>query len=226
MKRIKTLLVTLMLCCLLAFCFSACKDPNGDGGTNGEDGTQNEVNEYEEFTTIISAIIKNFVTQIDQENGSVAKLASSNVQESVGTIKRSSVDAAIEYLDSLEDKDEDSSYNSTANQMAAGNLVYALSIAKALKEKCGIEKDIYNVGMKITDESEPDYITYAVITSNKTIKTAYLFEVDGRVETLYQIYVEYNSATEYTPRKIVLSMDGIVVDASKQEAASYYFYGD
>ena len=235
MKRMKTLIVALLLCCLLAFCFSACKDPNGDGGNggnggnDGDDGAQTAVNQYEEFTAIITALIKDFAPQKDKDTDTVAKLAMASAPESVGTVeskKRAAAVAVIENLISADGMSEDSRYNTTANQMAAGNLIYALSIAKALNEKCGIEKDIYNVGMKIVDDSDPDYVSYAVITSNKKTKTAYLYEVDGSVETVYQIYVEYNSDTDYTARMIVLSMDGIIVDASKSEASSYYFYGD
>ncbi|MDE5989963.1 MAG: hypothetical protein K2H36_00080 [Clostridia bacterium] len=216
MKKIKTLIVSLILCCLLVICFSACKDPsdNGDG---------KDVNEYEEFTQIITTVIEKFAPK-KEEGASIAKLAA-NDGTSVGTIKSVSADAAIDYLNSEGVKVEDDSYNNTANSMATGNLIYALSIAKALNEKCGVEKEIYDVAMKITSEEE-DYCSYAVITSSKEGKTAYLYSVDGNHETLYQIHVEYNSATDFSARMIVLSMDDIVVDGSKSEAASYYFYGD
>ena len=241
MKKIKMIIVSLMLCCLVAICFSACNDPNGDN--NGKGGNQNGVNEYEEFTTIVSTVIKKYAPQQEQDGVAVAKLAagiSGNGQESIGTVEGLAVDDVFNYLDYEDSKTQSSQYESTMNNMAVGNLIAVLSYVEALHEVSGDDK-VYDVPMKLLPEEKDEngiHIKtsggYAIVKSQGTHRIMYSYVKEGNSETVYKYDINYKSKDDFNATMVSVFMnENIVINGStfmdmqgNNQMSLYYFYGD
>ena len=224
MKKFKIFLVSLVLCCALLLCFSACKDPNNDD-------TQPKVTQYEEFSGILTNVIEKFAPSKDTDVA-VAKLAvvGGNANESVGSIQGLAVDNVFESLEAQSGLEENPSFEKDMDNTALRNLLMVLSYVNTLHEVCQVD-DVYNVPMRLMPHDYDNGIStsggYAIVKSQDTHKIMYLYNNDDNKEIVYKIDIDYKSKDNFTTTMIMLAMDGdIKITIEAKETSSYYFFGD
>ena len=227
MKKKIVLFVAMAMCCLLFVGLVACKDPSDSDNTK-------DVNEVEEFTEILNAVIGKFVDMTKSDSTATAQLAMASSEESVGSISRDTVDSAFEYLDGQSGKKESPIHEKMLSAVAVNGLVSVLAYAQTLSEVHNIDK-IYNVPFRIEPAKENidgvdiEYSGgYAIIVSKDDHKILYFYNKDeeNSNETLYKYDINYKSKDDFSAKMAMLAMDEIELNSKVDEASAYYFYGD
>lgn len=228
-KSIKVLVVTAILCCILAVCLTACNDHDKNNGT-GSNGSGNEsnnsgnaVNEIQEFKTMMTAVINKFNNDL-KPNALMTAVSVSEI-ESGGDY----VDDIYTFMDGIEEKEEEQGNGvQILNNLALSNLIGMLSFGEALHETSGADK-IYGIPMKYEfDKQDNLSVGYAIVQSTGTHRIAYLYSNDEQHgEVVYMYDIDYRSENDFSAEMIMLSTNKLDVQLQSGDAwYSYYFYGD
>lgn len=229
MKKSAILIVSMILCCLLLVGLMACKDPQGELPSGNKD-----VNEVEEFTEIMTAVIGEFVSMAKANTSISTQLATADGEVSVGTASRDTVDDAFDYLNEAPDKEDAPQYEQMAGSMAVTNLISVLAYVQTLGEVHDVDK-IYDKPFRIeptretVDDVEVVYSGgYAVVKSENNHKILYFYNKDDEhsTEGVYKYDINYKSEDDFSAKMAMVSMDEIELGSTTKETIAYYFYGD